>query len=85
MKLSLRGLWTLVFLWSDSVQIEILSKLKEDLRKDVLADNLYNVYRTEEENEREQEVYISLLSVLGMLEMKFQKHECLFFMKYHNI
>nr|XP_034326589.1 coiled-coil domain-containing protein 173-like isoform X1 [Crassostrea gigas] len=27
----------------------------EDLRKDVLADNLYNVYRTEEETEREQE------------------------------
>lgn len=67
-----------VFLWSDSVQIEISFNLKENLRKEVLADNLYNVYRTEEETEREQEVYISLLSVLGMLEMKFQKHECLF-------
>lgn len=29
--------------------------MKEDLRKEVLTDNLYNVYRTEEETEREHE------------------------------
>lgn len=36
--------------------------MKEDIRKEVIADNVYHVYTTEEETERQQGVYIIISS-----------------------